>query len=173
MSESFENENIQYFTGKENFVNMRRFYNQRFLCDYQLNWYPFDIQTCFMKMEIKKSYSPFIQLLVDQYEYTGPQFLPQYEVRSVDMEIKENNMGIQEVLVTISLGRQLLGVLLNVIIPTIVLLIISYSTNFYKDDYFESVVAINLTTMLVIVTLFVSVSSDKSNSIKRIVFELK
>ena len=54
MSESFENENIQYFTGKENSVNMRRFYNQRFLCDYQLNWYPFDIQTCFMKMEIKK-----------------------------------------------------------------------------------------------------------------------
>ena len=44
---------------------------------------------------------------------------------------------------------------------------------FYKDDYFESVVAINLTTMLVIVTLFVSVSSDKNNSIKRIVFELK
>ena len=75
------------------------------------------------------------------------------------MEVKENNMGLQEVLVTISLGRQLLGVLLNVIIPTIVLLIISYSTNFYKDDYFESVVAINLTTMLVIVTLFVSVST--------------
>ena len=112
-----------------------------------------------MKMEIKKSYSPFIQLLVDQFEYTGPQFLTQYEVRSIDMEVKENNMGLQEVLVTISLGRQLLGVLLNVIIPTIVLLIISYSTNFYKDDYFESVVAINLTTMLVIVTLFVSVST--------------
>ena len=159
MSESFENENIQYFTGKENSVHMRRFYNQRFLCDYQLNWYPFDIQNCFMKMEIKKSYSPFIQLLVDQFEYTGPQFLTQYEVRSIDMEIKENSMGLQEVLVTISLGRQLLGVLLNVIIPIIVLLIISYSTNFYKDDYFESVVAINLTTMLVIVTLFVSVSA--------------
>ena len=159
MSESFENENIQYFTGKENSVHMRRFYNQRFLCDYQLNWYPFDIQNCFMKMEIKKSYSPFIQLLVDQFEYTGPQFLTQYEVRSIDMEVKENSMGLQEVLVTISLGRQLLGVLLNVIIPIIVLLIISYSTNFYKDDYFESVVAINLTTMLVIVTLFVSVSA--------------
>ena len=159
MSESFENENIQYFTGKENSVHMRRFYNQRFLCDYQLNWYPFDIQNCFMKMEIKKSYSPFIQLLVDKFEYTGPQFLTQYEVRSIDMEIKENSMGLQEVLVTISLGRQLLGVLLNVIIPIIVLLIISYSTNFYKDDYFESVVAINLTTMLVIVTLFVSVSA--------------
>ena len=56
------------------------------------------------------------------------------------------------------LGRQLFGVVLNIIIPTIVLNIISYSTNFYKEDYFETVIAINLTTMLVIVTLFVSVS---------------
>ena len=157
MSESFENENIQYFSGKENSLYMRRFYNQRFLCDYQLNWYPFDIQDCFMKMEIKKSYSPFIQLLVDQYEYTGPKYLTQYEVRSISMEIRKNSNEIQEVFVKISLGRQLLGVLLNIIIPTIVLLIISYSTNFYKEDYFESVIAINLTTMLVIVTLFVSV----------------
>ena len=59
---------------------------------------------------------------------------------------------------TISLGRQLLGVVLNIIVPTIVLNLISYSTNFYKDEYFETVIAINLTTMLVIVTLFVSVS---------------
>merc|ERR1712243_344835 len=60
--------------------------------------------------------------------------------------------------VTIILGRQLLGVVLNVIIPTIVLNAISYSTNFYRDDHFETIIAINLTTMLVIVTLFVSVS---------------
>ena len=65
---------------------------------------------------------------------------------------------VQMVFVEITLGRELLGVLLNVFIPTLVLGIISYTTNFYKDDYFESVIAINLTTMLVIVTLFVSVS---------------
>ena len=65
---------------------------------------------------------------------------------------------VQDVFVEIILGRQLLGVVLNIIIPTIVLNIISYSTNFYKEEYFETVIAINLTTMLVIVTLFVSVS---------------
>ena len=89
----------------------------------------------------------------------------QYEVRSISMEIRKNSNEIQKVFVTIALGRQFLGVLLNVIIPTIVLLIISYSTNFYKDDYFESVIAINLTTMLVIVTLFVSVCIQKYNPI--------
>ena len=67
----------------------------------------------------------------------------------------------KQVVVSITLGRQLLGVLLNVIIPSIILNIISYTTNFYKDEYFETIIAINLTTMLVIVTLFVSVSPTK------------
>ena len=56
------------------------------------------------------------------------------------------------------LNDSVLGVILNIIVPTIVLGIISYSTNFYKEEYFETIIAINLTTMLVIVTLFVSVS---------------
>ena len=34
LSLSSENENIQYFEGSKNPLEMRRFYNQRFLCDY-------------------------------------------------------------------------------------------------------------------------------------------
>lgn len=112
-------------------------------------------------MAIKTSYSPFTKLIVEFYEYLGNRLLTQYEVKDFLMEIRNTDGGIQEVFVTITLGRQLLGVVLNIIIPTVVLNIISYSTNFYKDDYFETVIAINLTTMLVIVTLFVSVSKYK------------
>ena len=112
-------------------------------------------------MAIKTSYSPFTKLIVEFYEYLGNRLLTQYEVKDFLMEIRTTDGGIQEVFVTITLGRQLLGVVLNIIIPTVVLNIISYSTNFYKDDYFETVIAINLTTMLVIVTLFVSVSKYK------------
>ena len=112
-------------------------------------------------MAIKKSYSPFTKLIVEFYKYLGNRLLTQYEVKDFFMEIRNTDGGIQEVFVAITLGRQLLGVVLNIIIPTVVLNIISYSTNFYKDDYFETVIAINLTTMLVIVTLFVSVSKYK------------
>ena len=111
-----------------------------------------------MRMETISSQSPFIQPSVEFYEYFGKKFLTQYEVRDFKMEIQNTGEGIKEVYVTITLGRQLFGVVLNIIIPTVVLNVISYSTNFYKEDYFETVIAINLTTMLVIVTLFVSVS---------------
>ena len=109
---------------------------------------------------MKRSYSPFTQLMVDDYKYTGERFLTQYEVIDVVMETQEKDL-VQEIYVEISLGRQLLGIVLNIITPTIVLNIISYSTNFYRDEYFETIIAINLTTMLVIVTLFISVSKIK------------
>ncbi len=111
-----------------------------------------------LKEHVKEAY-------LDTKDLNDDQLLMQYfKKHDTDNNMKLQE-GIQEAFVTISLGRQLLGVILNIIIPTIVLLIISYSTNFYKDDYFESVVAINLTTMLVIVTLFVSVcNNNKSNS---------
>ena len=37
-SDISENQNIQYFAGAENRIKMTRFYNQKFLCDYQMHW---------------------------------------------------------------------------------------------------------------------------------------
>ena len=152
-----ETENIEYFEGKDNPLFLKRFYDQRFLCVYQLSWYPFDVQHCFMALEMESSYAPFTQLTLTNYEYNGDKYLSQYMIRDVIAMTRDIN-GIQDVHVEIILSRQIFGVILNIIVPTIVLGFISYSTNFYKDEYFETVIAINLTTMLVIVTLFVSVS---------------
>ena len=88
---------------------------------------------------MKPSYSTFTNMVVDQINYEGERFLTQYEVREVRMISTINSKKTQEIQVEITLGRQLLGVILNVIIPTLVLNLISYSTNFYKDSYFETV----------------------------------
>ena len=96
LSETYENENIQYFAGTDNPLHLERFYNQRFLCDYKLSWYPFDVQHCFLRMEMKKAYSPFTQLVVESYQYLGERFLTQYEVVDVVMEVKTNTENIQD-----------------------------------------------------------------------------
>ena len=131
----------------------------RFLCDYELKWYPFDIQNCILVFQVTKSSSPQIRLISKDLNYLGKKFLTQYQVMKSVMEVETIGDSLQLV-VEITLGRQLLGTVLNIFIPTIVLNIISYTTNFYKDEFFETVVAINLTTMLVIVTLFVSISEN-------------
>ena len=55
-------------------------------------------------------------------------------------------------------------------IPTVLLFIISYFSNFFKPFFFEATVVVNLTVMLVLVTMFISVSEGlpKTSYIKMI-----
>ena len=45
-------------------------------------------------------------------------------------------------------------------LPTFFILSIVYATNFFKPFFFEAVVTVNLTSLLVLTTLFISVSSS-------------
>ena len=64
----------------------------------------------------------------------------------------------------------MLGEILTTYIPTILLIIISYFSNFFKPFFFEAIVVVNLTVMLVLVTMFISVSESlpKTSYIKMI-----
>jgi hypothetical protein len=64
----------------------------------------------------------------------------------------------KELVIEIMLGRQLLTIILTTIVPTVLLNIISYATNHFKAFFFEAIVTVNLTAMLVQTTLFIEVS---------------
>ena len=49
---------------------------------------------------------------------------------------------------------------MTIYLPTILILCIVYATNFFKDFFFEAVVTVNLTSLLVLTTLFISVSQS-------------
>ena len=94
-SSTTEIERIEYFDGKDNPLFLKRFYNQRFLCDYQLSWYPFDVQHCYMVLEVASSHAPFTQLSLGQHEYGGQRSLSQYRVRDVITVTREQD-GVQD-----------------------------------------------------------------------------
>ena len=50
--------------------------------------------------------------------------------------------------------------ILTTYLPTVFILAIVYATNFFKPFFFESVVSVNLTSQLVLTTLFISVSKS-------------
>ena len=58
---------------------------------------------------------------------------------------------------SIYLGRRLLSILTTVYIPSVLLNIIGHITNYFKPFYFESAIAVNLTVMLVLTSMFISV----------------
>ena len=56
------------------------------------------------------------------------------------------------------LKRRIINEMMTTYLPTVLILIIVYSTNFFKHFFFEAVVTVNLTALLVLTTLFISVS---------------
>ena len=66
----------------------------------------------------------------------------------------ENRMD--QVHMVINLKRKIQTELLTTYLPTVLLLIVSYATTFFKQEYFEASLTVNLTIMLVMTTIFTS-----------------
>merc|ERR1719233_1996921 len=66
------------------------------------------------------------------------------------------NMG-SYVTCKITLGRRLLSVMTTVYLPTLLLNIIGHITHYFKPFFFESALAVNLTVMLVLTSMLISV----------------
>ena len=152
-------EDIDIYEGSENPITMSRVYDVEFLCDYKMNWYPFDTQTCFMEFRLKGEMDSFIDLIPGSNDYLGPKELTQYFVKRSDISTYQRQ-GKRGVRVSLTLGRRLLGVFLTIYFPTVLLNLIGHITNFFKAFFFEAVVTVNLTCMLVLTTMFINVSNN-------------
>ena len=62
----------------------------------------------------------------------------------------------EQVHMVINLKRKIQTELLTTFVPTLLLLMIAYSTHFFKAAYFEASVTVNLTIMLVMTTIFMT-----------------
>ena len=130
------NEDIEVFVGSENRITISRVYSIQFYCDYQMAWYPFDQQTCHVEMLLDGVLDNYADLLPGGINFSGPKELTQYFVKN--FEIKKDKVKTKDaVIVSITLGRRLLGTFLTIFFPTILLNVIGYSTNYFKAFFFE------------------------------------
>ena len=130
------NEDIEVYSGEENEITFTRVYSIEFYCEYQMAWYPFDIQTCSMEMVFDGVLDNYAQLLAGVLKFTGERELTQYFVQ--DFQIKEERIqDMVSVVVYVTLGRRLLGTFLTIFFPTILLNAIGFATNFFKEFFFE------------------------------------
>ena len=57
---------------------------------------------------------------------------------------------------TIVLRRKILSELMSTFLPSFLLLLITFATTFFKPFFFEAALSVNLTTMLVMTSIFIS-----------------
>ena len=130
------NEDKQVFQGAENSIALSRVYSIKFSCEYDMAWYPFDVQECHIEMILDGVLDNYADLLADDVIFTGPTELTQYFVQNYVIG-KKSIKTKEAVVVSITLGRRLLGTFLTIFFPTILLNLIGYSTNYFKAFFFE------------------------------------
>ena len=62
-------------------------------------------------------------------------------------------MDMDAIVVEVTLGRPLVNTVLTVFVPTILLVLISFTARFFSEDYIDMVIQVNLTILLVLATM--------------------
>ena len=160
-------ENFNIYDGKENSLVIARPYDTAWICDYDMRFYPFDTQRCTMELKTAGNTNRSIKLMAGSLSYLGPKDLTVYFIRKTNMFLRAED---EAVVVEVTLGRRLMGTVLTVYIPTLLMMFISQCTNYFKAYFFEAIVSVNLTVMLVLATMFLSVSQSlpKTSYIKMV-----
>ena len=120
MNENYVNEDIEVFAGSENTITISREYSTQFYCDYDTAWYPFDAHTCHVEMILDDGLLDLADLVPGAVNFTGRRELSQYFVKTWDIQtkkIKDKNY----VVVSITLGRRILGFFLTIYFPTLLM----------------------------------------------------
>ena len=148
-------ENKLLYAGGESPIHYERIYNEQFNCEFQLSWYPFDRQHCSIVIQPTNELINHVDLVPDVFKYLGPKNLRQYLVTEIKMTKKGNS-----VVVTVSISRMLMSIILTTILPTVILNLIGHTANYFKAFFFEAIIALNASVMLVLTTMFINVSNN-------------
>ena len=123
-----------------------------------MHWYPFDIQECHLNFTSEKVSVKFVELVPEDLTWSAPRELDQYYIKGDPDLLSDKTSGETVIKLKITFGRRLLSIILTVYFTTLLLNFIGHTAVFYKDCYFEAQLTLNVTVMLVQVTMFTSVS---------------
>ena len=112
-----------YFPGSENPLTYSRIFSLDFKCSFELQKFPFDIQTCEIVMSVTFKESIFVRLIPNKLHYTGPIEMLTYSI--VDYSIGDGGSSPDTLVVTIQLKRMVSRHLLSTYLPSLCILIIA------------------------------------------------
>ena len=82
-----------YFKGAENTITFSRIYDIGFICDYNMAWYPFDVQRCEITLQPFGNTGKYISLVRDNMQYLGELDLSKYYIKQWKFVAKDTDTG--------------------------------------------------------------------------------
>ena len=148
------------YSGMENSLSKKNIHQAQFNCFFNsLINYPFDTEYCMIDMAIAGSAYNFTYFKVDQVSFIKGD-VSGYSVIDVQMTemTLQNKKGIQ---VSIQLDRDIVNIILSTYLPPLLMIIINQISNHFGNEaYFDTIITVNLTCMMVISALYISISSS-------------
>ena len=146
----------ELFLGEDNSLVMFQTYTHEFQCIFDLKRYPFDTQTCSIDMAMGPLDEASVGLIPNQLRMKQKLEMSIFEIKDWRFEEQTYSNETGALKMTMVLKRKVTSELMTTYFPTLLLTAITFATTFFKPIFFEAALSVNLTTMLMMTTIFMS-----------------
>ena len=151
------NEGI-FYDGNDNDLVMTAGFYEEFSCSYDLIYYPFDSQICTIDIGMPNYLWKDIRLVPGKIMFDGSNpSNAQFSFTTDEIKVNEGGTKIHGMII---LKRMPLYHIILTYLPTFCISTMAIITLYIDESHFEATIMVSLTAMLVMYTLFQSVSED-------------
>ena len=107
-------------------------------------------------MSMGKKEREKVRLVPDNLRLMQKTDMAIFVLTHLDLVYKNEQSPEEGIQLVMRMRRKVTTEMMTTYLPTALLLLIAYSTTFFKPCFFEAALSVNLTTMLVMTTIFIS-----------------
>ena len=138
-------------------MTLNQTYTHEFQCVYDLEKYPFDKQECSIIMTTTGLDKAVMELFPKDLLMEQTPNMTLYNMVEWTLTYRNEKVHGEGIWMTIVLRRKIMSEMLTTYLPSALLMMITFATTFFKPFFFEAALSVNLTNMLVMTTIFISV----------------
>nr|XP_053647206.1 uncharacterized protein LOC128698820 [Cherax quadricarinatus] len=143
-------------------IVQRQHYSGSFVCDFSVFYYPFDVQRCNVLVQLTSVSRELVAFTKQKSaaECRKDMNLPRYLVSDLYTQISNNQTREALIEVGYLLTRRFTLIVLSIYLPSVMLMVIGYTTLYVKVQMLDVRLVVSLTTLLVLYTFFNQTSTS-------------
>ena len=136
MADKYHLRETAYFLGSENPILLSRDFTLKFKCDFNLQYFPFDTQSCMILINANNKVQNFVQLTPIHLEYIGPRELLNFDVIDWHAEI-DTSESVVHIRNYITIKRKIAQIMLTVYFPSLCIMVVAQVYDSLKSFYYN------------------------------------
>ena len=118
--------------------------------------FPFSVQTCYIDMAMGSLDTTTVTLSPNKLIMSQVHDMPIFRIARWNLAKKVSKTDNNRLRMSIVMKRKITSEMMTTYFPSLLLTAITFATTFFKPFFFEAALSVNLTTMLVMTTIFIS-----------------